>query len=260
MKHFILILSFFTLLFAKGQAQTFDKFMVWVDTQQVDGKRTFVGWLRNNSTTPAYIKYISVLKLKGQAAKTIRGTTLTLPNSPTLLTRAIFTLEEGTFEQLHLTVVNNNDDILASAKISAPPPSQKLPPAFRPKKTDTPTGKKNTRNRFNDIEIDGLVLDETRSKMARDFYELFYKNWDAARLKTKSFIIIIREAPSRIGIGTSIIVEVDGKQVSRLNLQPRAEVMENMAGQLVAALENYLNDPSNRSNIDGDDLIGSGIY
>lgn len=93
------------------------------------------------------------------------------------------------------------------------------------------------------MEIDGLILDETRSKLAHDFYELFYANWRSGEEVSGNFTIVIREQPAQIGIGTRIIVEVDGEQLSNLNLQPRLEVLESLAAQLAESLRNHFQNP-----------------
>ena len=240
-------------------AQEFQKFTVWLDSQEVDGKIIIVGWCRNNTAIPKYVNYDVFLKLKGQAIDTILGTTLTLPSSPTLLTKAIFTLKVAEFEQLNLVLRNKENEILAFDKMIPPPSKQKPVSIDQPTDPPSPAITKAKKSLL-DIEIDGLVLDETRSKLARDFYETFYRNWSSLQIDAKGQTIIIREMPGRIGIGTSVIVEVDDRPVTQLNLQPRTEVIEDLAAQLVAALETYLNDPNNNSVIQGDDLIGSGIY
>lgn len=234
-------------------------YTAWVDSQNVDGKKILVGWFQNNSNKPIDIYYEAKLKLTNQPEEIVKGNTLSLPGPPTLLSKAIFTLEEATFERLYLVVANKEKETLAFDIIQTSPLLRKRPlvkKSTRQRSSPSPSLKRNPI----DAEIDGLVLDETRSKTAREFYELFYRNWSTAGSNSKGRIITIREKPGRVGLGANVIVEVDNKQVSQLNLQPRAEVLERMAGQLVSALDKYLNDPNNNSVIDGGDLTGSGIY
>ncbi|MEO1262896.1 MAG: CsgE family curli-type amyloid fiber assembly protein [Bacteroidota bacterium] len=231
-----------------------------MDSQEVDGKKIIVGWCENNTTSPVHVKYEAVLKLRNKGEQIRKGTTLTLPASPTLLTKAIFNLHDVEFEHLRLVVLNRKDEILAFDKIINPQPSALSEiddKAIDPSPTIISTQRKSLAH---ELEIEGLILDETRSKLARDFYEIFYRNWSSIAVDSRGRTIIIKEIPGRIGIGTTIVVLMDETSVIQLNLQPRASVVEDLAGQVVTALEKYMNDPNNHSVIDGDDLTGSGIY
>ncbi len=258
-KHVIIALLLILGFARRISCQPVEKYIAKLDTQQVDGKKIIVGWFTNNTASPFYVKYETVLKLKGNEEKVKKGSTLTLPVTPTLLTKAIFTLDDLEFEHIRLVVTNQENEILAYDKIDAPLPLQK--PSVNSQPTDPPTtNKKNTAFNSFDLEIDGLVLDETRSKLARDFYETFYRNWSTLSINTQGQNIVIREMPSRIGIGSRVVIEVNDKSISQINLRPRADITEDLAGQLVNLLEQYLLDPNNHAVIEGDDLTGSGIY
>ena len=252
--------AFFLLGFSLNLfGQSFEKYVAKLDSQQVDGKKVIVGWFTSNATSPIYINYETVLKLKGNEEKVKRGTTLTLPATPTLLTKAIFTLNEIEFEHIRLVVTNQQNEILAFDKIDAPLLPKKI--EAHSKTSDLPTiNNSKVSAVLSDLEIEGLVLDETRSKLARDFYETFYRNWSTLQINTQGQTIVIRETPSRIGIGTRVAVEINDRSVYQINLRPRADLIEDLARQLVTALERYLLDPNNHSVIEGDDLNGSGIY
>ncbi|MEL7021767.1 MAG: CsgE family curli-type amyloid fiber assembly protein, partial [Bacteroidota bacterium] len=89
-----------------------------------------------------------------------------------------------------------------------------------------------------DLEIDGLIIDETRTKIGRDYYELFYAKW-APPAEAKNYTIRIKELPSR-GRGAQIQVFVNDEKLIHRNLQPRVEMIENMATRSVEALTNWL--------------------
>ena len=255
-----LLCCFSVILPAVAQGQPFESFIARLDTQEVDGKKIVVGWCENNTTSPVNVKYEALLKLRSKKEQVRTGSTLTLPASPTLLTKAVFTLNNVEFESVRLVIFDHQNNILTRDIIDSPHPLAH----FKLNKTRTdplpPPAVPLRRSRNEELEIDGLVLDETRSKLARDFYELFYRNWSAVSADAKGRTIIIKEMPGRIGIGTTIIVLIDDKSVMQLNLQPRTSLVEDLAGQLVDALEKYLNDPNNHTVIEGEDLTGSGIY
>lgn len=241
-------------------AQHLEKYQVWLDSQEVDGKKIIVGWCRNNTSSPVSFNYEAVLKLSEKKEDISWGQTLALPNIPTLLTKAIFTLNDVDFEYIRLVLLNQKNEILAFDKIEIPLPQQKIVAVTPPADPPTHERDKKLKNNFFELEIDGLILDETRSKLARDFYETFYRNWSTLQIDAHGQTITIREMPARIGIGSVVVVEVNDKTITQLNLRPQVELIEDLAGQLVGLLENYLTDPNNHSVIEGDDLIGSGIY
>ena len=83
------------------------------------------------------------------------------------------------------------------------------------------------RNNLDALEIDGLILDETRSKIGRDFYEIFYNRWTPPS-GAKDFLITIRELPGR-GIGSRISIEVNENIILYRFLQPRNDLVEEEA-------------------------------
>ncbi len=88
------------------------------------------------------------------------------------------------------------------------------------------------------LEFEGLILDETRSKMGRNFYDLFYQNWQAPE-DTSNFTITISEQPS-FGRGTQIAIKIDYEQVYSARLQPRYEYIEAVSEQAIARCKDVI--------------------
>lgn len=88
------------------------------------------------------------------------------------------------------------------------------------------------------LEFEGMVLDETRSKMGRDFYDLFYQNWEAPS-GSKDFTIKITEQPL-MGIGTVIAIMIDYEHVYSARLQPRYEYIEAVSQQAIAQCQYFI--------------------
>lgn len=110
-----------------------------------------------------------------------------------------------------------------------------------------------------DLEIDGLIVDNTVTKMGRDFYEIFINKWEAPA-NAKNFTITIRELPA-LGIATAVVVEINDHQVVEVPLQPRYEVIEGIAAYAVGKCYEYLEHYEQiQQELSGDDLSGSGIY
>ncbi|MFO8028237.1 MAG: CsgE family curli-type amyloid fiber assembly protein [Cyclonatronaceae bacterium] len=74
------------------------------------------------------------------------------------------------------------------------------------------------------IEIDGMIHDDTRSKIGRDFYDIFYANWKSPP-EASNYSIRITEQPAP-NLGTVIAVEVNNTVTFRSRLQPRYDFIE----------------------------------
>lgn len=88
------------------------------------------------------------------------------------------------------------------------------------------------------LNFDALVLDETRSKMGRDFYELFYQKWKTPP-EASDITLTITEQPSP-GLGSVIIIKLDYDQVFSVRLQPRYEYIEAVSQQAVTECYNII--------------------
>lgn len=88
------------------------------------------------------------------------------------------------------------------------------------------------------LELEGLILDETRTKMGRDFYDLFYQNWEPPK-NAPNVTITISEQPS-MGLGTQVSIKIDYEQVYNARLQPRYEYIEAVSKQAVAHCQSII--------------------
>lgn len=110
-----------------------------------------------------------------------------------------------------------------------------------------------------DIEIDGLLFDETKTKSGRDFYDFFYTGWETPA-NARNYSIFITEKPYRLTT-TMIEISINETLVYQSFLQPRSDYIEMLAEQAVAQTQMYLqNYEEIVRQLDGDDRSGSGIY
>lgn len=100
------------------------------------------------------------------------------------------------------------------------------------------TANKRNREQIIRMEVDGMVLDETISKIGRDFYSVFYQYWEAPE-KAYNYTISISEQPSP-SLGTIVTVEVNDTPVYRSRLQPRYEIIEQASKQAVRNTHHYV--------------------
>ena len=89
-----------------------------------------------------------------------------------------------------------------------------------------------------DLEIDGLIVDETITKIGRDFYDIFHRQWEAPASST-NFTILIQEKPTRSN-GAYVVVSVNDETVFEYNLQPRYDQIEEAANYTVTLVYEFL--------------------
>ena len=110
-----------------------------------------------------------------------------------------------------------------------------------------------------ELEIDGLLIDETKTKSGRDFFDFFYQNWEAPP-EARNFFILIKESPFRLST-TMMEVYINETRIIQSFLQPRAEFVESLAAESIATTKMYLiRYEEIVKELDGDERSGSGIF
>ena len=108
-------------------------------------------------------------------------------------------------------------------------------------------------------EINGLVVDETITKIGRDFYEVFYSKWEAPASEL-SYTIFIKELPL-VGQGSQVTIYMDDTELFTQPIQPRYDVIEAVAEYAVSLVTNYINNYESISRqLGNEDQRGNGIF
>lgn len=113
--------------------------------------------------------------------------------------------------------------------------------------------------RFRPTEIEGLIVDQTLTKVGHDFYDVFYTTWEAPPGAT-DFTVTLRE---RIGRGTSTLVTVDvnDTELLELPLQPKFDLVEAAAQEAVAVAQDFLRSAQTvTKQLDRADQAGAGLF
>lgn len=127
-------------------------------------------------------------------------------------------------------------------------------------KTDPTQEQQLQQNQSDDIEIGGLIIDDTRSKIGRDFYEFFYGKWVEPK-DSDAFSVIIKELPATRGRASRIAIELDGTVVVERLVQPRQEIIEALAQQAVNIVQQQLSRKKQlNKELESPDQSGSGIF
>lgn len=123
----------------------------------------------------------------------------------------------------------------------------------------TSSKKKITNIAVDVLEIDGLIIDETRAKIARDFYDLFYKKWIAPP-NAKDFSIYIKEQPAR-GRGVQVLIAVNDQDIFQHFIPARYDDMEEVVNLAIRTARAYLmRRGSIADQLQEEDQMGNGIY
>ena len=109
------------------------------------------------------------------------------------------------------------------------------------------------------LEIDGLIIDETKTKIGRDFYDVFFTSWQRPK-EIKGYTIYIYEM-AHPRFGSWIWVDVDEATVYQNVLRPRYDVIEEAArSSVVATLQFLYRINQDQRQLSGQDMSGTGIY
>lgn len=87
------------------------------------------------------------------------------------------------------------------------------------------------------LEITGLILDETKTKAGRDFFEWFNSYW--REVKGLQYTITIQEIPDATR-GTFMFIKVNDTMVYRQRMNPNPAIIENAAKSAVNRVRYYL--------------------
>lgn len=112
---------------------------------------------------------------------------------------------------------------------------------------------------FKDIEIEGLIVDQTQTKIGHDFYDLFFSGW-VPPSNFGDYTIVIEEKPLP-QLGTQVSIKINDDEIFQQILQPRYDVIQEMAQYGIEISANYIeNYKTVQKQLAGEDLQGSGIF
>ncbi|GJM35774.1 MAG: hypothetical protein DHS20C18_47750 [Saprospiraceae bacterium] len=128
-----------------------------------------------------------------------------------------------------------------------------------PKKEENPD---QGQNEVDPLLDGGLIIDETRTRMGREFYDQFFNNWQTqAPPGIGDYFIRIEEVPFR-GLNTEIKVFLDDNTVFKQILQPRSNYVEELVDYVVARMRRAVTQLAElrKDFSEEGDQSGTGIY
>lgn len=110
-----------------------------------------------------------------------------------------------------------------------------------------------------DLEIGELLFDETITKIGKDFYDVFFTNWSNPSALS-AFSITVKERPMP-GLGTQVRVFINDREIFNSFLQPKMELIEQMANYTVQRCQQFLvNYEQIQAELSSADQVGTGIF
>lgn len=265
-----LLLCFFNLSSMSGQL---DSIKVWLDlTKDQDGLTSVKGNAKNLSHSSYSFSY----KLKafssgpsGRSSNTQAGDFTLSDNEEKVLSTTNVKLMVGQVLTVKLLVFDGEREVASdSLTIKFEDVANSLGSEERASGSSDDTvvrsEESNATNAkddgFNDdLEINGLIIDETRSKAGRDFYDLFYRKWQDLEV-VDNYSITLKEDPTQ-GRIARLSIEVNGDLVFQPVLQPREEILELVSDQAITVVQQYfLEQKQINLEIESKDQAGSGVY
>lgn len=237
-------------------------FKVWVDFIEESDTAFVKGLVANLTEKEEALKWEMLIHKESKAGifdEKLEGTFTAIAFSPSMVAETKIELKKREYFVITFKVFNLQNKLLGTDTLT----SQEINPSIQPvPATRAPIVSRDLPkpgNNLDALEIDGLILDETRSKIGRDFYEIFYNRWTPPA-GARDFLITIKEMPAR-GIGARVSIHVNEEVILYRFLQPRGDVVEKEANISISYVKSYLMKNENvKQDIEIGDQMGSGVY
>lgn len=96
------------------------------------------------------------------------------------------------------------------------------------------------------IEIKGIVIEETKTKPGKDFYEFFYNSYNQNQINGSKVVGVYEQLS--FGRSTIIQVKIDDQLIHEFLAKPDIEYLEQMSGMAIRKVFKYFKDLKNQKN------------
>lgn len=91
---------------------------------------------------------------------------------------------------------------------------------------------------YDKIELKGIVVDETKTKAGRDFYQLYYSQYLAKNINSENIITILETIT--LGTSTKISIQVLNQTIFNFFVQTQYDFLKSMSDNAIAVTSQYL--------------------
>ena len=88
------------------------------------------------------------------------------------------------------------------------------------------------------LEMKGIISDETKTKIGKDYYDLFFKKYNLENINASKIVTI--EEEQLFGRTTKIKILIDNITLNEFIAKPNEEFLESMAEQSIVLTKKYL--------------------
>lgn len=235
---------------------------VWVDFIEESDTAYIKGLLVNLGENKKEVKW--EMEIHRESATSLindkkNGEVIIEPFFPQIISEIDIDLKKREYFVIVLNVLDSKNELLATDTLISTDIDPTLKKVVRKNFPIVAKPLSKPRHNLDALEIDGLILDETRTKVGRDFYEILYNKWTPP-MGARDYLITIKETPSR-GIGASLAIEVNGNIILYRFVQPRGGLIEQEANITIAHLKQYLKRNENlKQDLEFGDQLGSGVF
>ena len=148
-----------------------------------------------------------------------------------------FTLEANQLKALSKTQINLSKDNQTIILLLIYDENQQLVGKDRYVLGDKNIGDGNTQKSKDGVEITGIISDETKTKMGKEFYDTFYNEFNQLKINS-SKMIVVEEELTNVRT-TRIRVKVDNDVINEFITKPDEEFLTSMAEESAAKAFNY---------------------
>ena len=220
----------------------------WIEMNQDGENARITGQFRNDGTEKLNLSYKLTVEREAKSGRSTnhqQSDFEATPGTTTLLSEVNINVSKENYYRISLEVFKGKEKIAVDSLINGTQTNKVIPLSKHAKDED--------------LELDGLIINETRSKIGRDFYDVFYRSWLAPK-EARDFVIRIRELPAR-GRIARISIEVNNEEVTQRVLQPRPEIIRSQARYAIRIVQQRLIARSAiNKEIENEDQQGSGIF
>ncbi|MEM1321029.1 MAG: curli-like amyloid fiber formation chaperone CsgH [Bacteroidota bacterium] len=220
----------------------------WIDKKEEGANARISGMVLNNGQQQLNLTYRMLVDHRspaGRSSNTQGDDFVLAPGQQLRLSEVQLALSEKSQYRIILEILQNGQRVAVDSLV------HQMPPPAPPQKPLVKASE--------DLELDGLIIDDTRTKVGGDFYDLFYRGWTPPQ-EARDYTIRIKELPAR-GRIARIAILVNNEQVTQRIIQPRSNIVEMQAGQAIRIVYNQLKNRAGlKKELESEDQQGSGIF
>lgn len=88
-----------------------------------------------------------------------------------------------------------------------------------------------------ELEINGIVSDDTKTKVGKDFYDIYFSKYNSEAIKGNQIVLI--EEQQSIGRTTILRITIDNKLISEFIANPNEEFLTQKAEEVIQITKKY---------------------